>query len=171
MVGAVAPSSRYLARKMLSSIDFSHAKVIVEYGPGTGVFTEQIVKRMRSSTTLLVIETNVAFYEKLSEIYDKVPNVTVVNDSAENTKDLLSQYGLAAPDYVVSGLPFAALPAHVSDTILKNTVDLLGDKGMFVTFQYTLLKRKLLNSHFSSVKIRRELRNIPPAYVLECRNT
>lgn len=171
MVGAVAPSSKYLARKMLAGIDFSHAKVIVEYGPGTGVFTEEIVKRMKPSTTLLIIETNAAFYEKLQAMYKSVPNVIVINDSAENIKESLTAHKLPAPDYIVSGLPFAALPAGVSHAILKNTVELLDAKGMLVTFQYTLLKKQLLNSYFSSVTVRRELRNMPPAYVLECRNS
>ncbi len=38
-VGAIAPSSRYLADGMIQSIDFNSAECIVEYGPGTGVFT------------------------------------------------------------------------------------------------------------------------------------
>jgi phospholipid N-methyltransferase len=32
MVGAMAPSSRFLAKKMLENIDFSNAKVLVELG-------------------------------------------------------------------------------------------------------------------------------------------
>jgi phospholipid N-methyltransferase len=40
MIGAVLPSSRNLARKMIEDIDFEKAECIVEYGPGTGVFTK-----------------------------------------------------------------------------------------------------------------------------------
>ena len=43
-IGAVAPSSKYLAKKMLRNVTFNQARVIIEYGPGTGVFTEEIIK-------------------------------------------------------------------------------------------------------------------------------
>ena len=42
-IGAVAPSSRCLSRKMMKPIDFSSAEVIVEYGPGTGSFTSELI--------------------------------------------------------------------------------------------------------------------------------
>lgn len=40
-IGAVAPSGKQLASKMISEIDFEKAKCIIEYGPGTGAFTEK----------------------------------------------------------------------------------------------------------------------------------
>ena len=170
MVGAIAPSSRFLTKKMLANIDFSHVEVIVEYGPGTGVFTREIVAKLPQSAQLLVIETNKVFYDVLADQYMDNKQVIVVNDSAERVIALLSQYGLRSPDYIVSGLPFAALPTEVSHIILKNTAELLGNTGVFVTFQYTLLKMNLLRRYFGSIHVRRELRNVPPAYVLECRN-
>src|SRR6185437_14229458 len=42
-IGAIAPSSRQLAEAMIAPIDFKAAKVIVEFGPGTGVMTGAIV--------------------------------------------------------------------------------------------------------------------------------
>ena len=42
MVGSMTPSSRFLMDKMLKNIDFKKSKLIVELGPGTGVFTEKI---------------------------------------------------------------------------------------------------------------------------------
>ena len=43
-IGAVLPSSKFLADKMVESIDFKKAKYIVEYGPGTGVFTNKLLE-------------------------------------------------------------------------------------------------------------------------------
>lgn len=169
-VGAVAPSSRYLARKMCEPIDFTTAKVIVEYGPGTGVFTQELVDRMMPGTKLLLIESNVVFYHKLSAQFSKSSSVIVEQASAEAVTRLLKKHSLAAPDAVVSGLPFAALPGDVSKSILKTTKRLLGAKGMFITFQYTLLKKGLIENYFDTVTLTRELRNIPPAYVLSCKN-
>ena len=168
-VGAVAPSSRYLARKMVRDIDFAKAKVIVEYGPGTGVFTGEIMRRMQQGTKLLIMETNEAFYKKLCAEYRGNKDVIVVNESAEYVVMVLKKHGISKPDYIVSGLPFAAFPAEVSHAILLATAKILGSKGVFITFQYTLVKRKLLAKYFGTITTTREMRNVPPAYVLSCR--
>ena len=60
-VGAMSPSSRFLANKMLENINFDEAKVIVELGPGTGVFTHVLLEKMRPDATLLVFELNTEF--------------------------------------------------------------------------------------------------------------
>lgn len=169
-VGAVAPSSKYLARRMVSSVDFDKAKVIVEYGPGTGAITRELVNRLRPETKLLVIETNHAFYEHLHKQYSNHISIEIIHDSAANTAGILKARKLPNPDYIVSGLPFAALPANVSREILEAAVRLLGHSGVFVTFQYTLLKRELFESYFDTLRITREVRNIPPAYVFCCDN-
>jgi phosphatidylethanolamine/phosphatidyl-N-methylethanolamine N-methyltransferase len=168
-VGAVAPSSRYLARKMVASIDFDSAKVIIEYGPGTGVFTSEIIKRKHPGTTLLVIETNETFYQKLVGKYADTPGVEIINASAEDIDSLHAVRKLSSPDYIISGLPFTALPASVSRKILTETAKLLGKRGQFITFQYTLVKKALFAKYFSNIAVTRELRNIPPAYVLTCK--
>jgi phospholipid N-methyltransferase len=63
MVGSVLPSSRFLSSKMLAPIDFSKSKVVVELGPGTGVFTKALLKAMPQDSQLLVIELNEAFFK------------------------------------------------------------------------------------------------------------
>ncbi len=54
-IGAVAPSSKYLAKKMLRNVTFNQARVIIEYGLGTGVFTEEIIKRKKPETVFLTL--------------------------------------------------------------------------------------------------------------------
>ena len=46
LVGAVAPSSRFLARKMLEGLDLKSGMRIVEFGPGTGSFTGELFHRL-----------------------------------------------------------------------------------------------------------------------------
>ena len=169
-VGAVAPSSKFLARKMANAVDFDKANVIVEYGPGTGAITKELAKRLQGETKLLVIEANHAFYEHLRKQYSDNGSIEIIHDSAANTANLLKARNLPNPDYIVSGLPFAALPGDVSREILETTVKLLGHHGVFVTFQYTLLKRELFESYFDTLRITREVRNLPPAYVFCCDN-
>lgn len=61
-VGAIFPSSKYLSEKMIEAINFENAEYIVEYGPGTGVFTEKILKRRKADTKIILVENNNGFY-------------------------------------------------------------------------------------------------------------
>ncbi len=169
-VGAVLPSSRFLARKIVEEIDFASAKTIVQFGPGTGSFTKEIIARRHPATRLLLIEKNAAFCKQLQRDFGEYGNVIIVHDSAENIGQLLKQHGLPAQiDYIVSGLPFASLPGAVSRAIL-DAAKHHTRRGYFITFQYTLLKKPLLQQYFSNIAVSRELKNIPPAYVLFAHN-
>jgi len=165
-VGAVWPSSRYLADKMVKNINFDTAVCIVEYGPGTGVFTDKLLQLRNENTHLLLFETNEAFCLQLQEKYAQVKNIRIINDSAANIGQYLA--GKQA-DYVISGLPFASLPQEVSSNILAQTKQFLHAGGYFITFQYTLLKKDFIRGYFPVIEIKREIRNIPPAYVFYCR--
>jgi len=167
-VGAILPSSKYLANRMIEDIDFKCANCIVEYGSGTGIFTEKIVKRRKKDTRILLFESNKKFCNLLKEKYKDEFNIHIVNDSAEYIGKYLKKYDITYIDYVVSGLPFASLPNNVSSNILKQTQKYLKEDGKFITFQYTLLKKDFIEQYFREIKIKRELRNVPPAYVFCC---
>jgi phospholipid N-methyltransferase len=167
-VGAILPSSKYLADKMVANIDFDHAKYIVEYGPGTGIFTEKLIKNRKRDTVILLLECNDEFYRMLKEKYKNESNIHIINDSAEYMDKYLIQYNIPKVNYIVSGLPFASLPQSVSATILDKTRRYLKEDGKFITFQYTLLKKNFIQQYFNDIHIKREIRNIPPAYVFYC---
>lgn len=171
VVGAVAPSSKKLAEKMIYDIDFEKATCIIEYGPGTGVFTDKLIKEKKSYTTLILLEYNKTFFKQLEEKYNKYDNVLIINDSAENIDKYLKIYNVNKVDYVVSGLPFASLPQNVSNKILDKTRTILKEDGLFITFQYTLLKREYIAGYFKNMSLERVIFNLPPAYVLKCQNS
>ncbi|MCR4892668.1 MAG: SAM-dependent methyltransferase [Lachnospiraceae bacterium] len=168
-VGAIAPSGRGLALKMMEPIDFDHARCIVEYGPGTGAFTRELVKRKRRGTRLILIEQNEEFYRMMRDKYDGKRNISVIYGSAEDACSYIQRAGVQYVDYVVSGLPFTSLPKDVSIRIFKATRKLIGKKGRFVTFQYTLIKKKFFESYFRFENRLFELKNLPPAYVFVLR--
>ncbi|MHC1682039.1 MAG: class I SAM-dependent methyltransferase [Clostridiaceae bacterium] len=169
-VGAVLPSSAYLAEKMVEGIDFKRAKCIVEYGPGTGVFTEKLVENKEEDTVIILIEYNYGFYSILKSKYKNHDNIYVINDSAENMDKYLEKYNIPSVDYIVSGLPFASLSKAVSSKILNTTKNILSEDGRFITFQYTLFKKFFINEFFEEIDVKREFKNFPPAYVLSCKN-
>lgn len=168
-VGAIWPSSNFLGNKMVEGINFQDAKYIVEFGPGTGAFTEKILERRRSNTTIVLIESNKEFYQLLKEKYNGKENLIIINGSAEHVQHYLKDYRIPYVDYIISGLPFASLPPHVSKKILSNTLRVLKSGGEFVTFQYSKVKLPLLKAYFPSIKVKREYKNIPPAYIINCK--
>ena len=169
--GAIMPSSKYLAAKMVKSIDFANAKCIAEYGAGTGVFTRQLIQKRDPSTLLLVFEMNEAFCNMLKQEFANQPNMFIINDSAAKIGEYLAKFNQPHADYVVSGLPFASIPQEIAVNILQQTKMHIKKEGKFITFQYTLLKKDFIGQFFSEIKLAREFRNMPPAYILCCANS
>ena len=54
MLGSLIPSSRFLVNDVLNQVDWDKARVIVEYGPGVGTITQEILKRMVAKADVLV---------------------------------------------------------------------------------------------------------------------
>lgn len=169
-VGAIAPSGKELAKTMMRPIDFETADVIVEYGPGTGAFTKMLCEKKKPETLLLLIEQNEHFYKRLVSMFKGEPNVRILNGDAKDVNRYLRQRGYAHADYIVSGLPFTSLPGVVSDGILKATKSALGAEGVFITFQYSLLKRRYFERFFGISDCLRQIKNLPPAYVFVMKN-
>lgn len=170
MVGAVSPSSKYLMQKMLSNINFKTATVIVEFGPGTGVFTRETVKRMRPDCLLLVFELNDSFYTKLREEFKHDSRIIIRNKSAEHISSVLKELNEYQADAVISSLPLANFPSELIQTILQQCKQVLSEKGKFIQFQYSLTSKKYLQQYFNSVQINFTARNIPPAFIYTCSN-
>tara|TARA_B110000285_G_scaffold223341_1_gene278703 strand:- start:4265 stop:4819 length:555 start_codon:yes stop_codon:yes gene_type:complete len=166
MVGSVTPSTRFLAEKMIKNIDFNKDKLIIELGPGNGVFTDLILKQMEPDTKLIILELNNEFYKSLSgRITD--PRVKVVHDSAENIEKYIP--GGAKVDCVISSLPLMVLPEAVRVNIVNISNAVLKPKGLYMQFQYSLQSKKLLESVFCTVSVKFTIKNFPPAFVYTCR--
>jgi len=166
-VGAVAPSSKFLGNKMYGGIDFSKVKCIVEFGPGTGVFTKEIIKRMNPSACMLVFETNPSFYIQLKQEIDD-PRVIILNESAEKIGEYLALENQEKADFIISSLPLTVFPKELKENILKKAVENLSKDGQYIQFQYSLNAHKLLKEKFNSVKLAFSLINMPPAFVYKC---
>ncbi|MCH1441871.1 MAG: ribosomal RNA adenine dimethylase domain-containing protein, partial [Rubripirellula sp.] len=55
-VGAIAPSSDRLVRMMVDWFDWNQIRNVVEFGPGTGVFTKAISEKIHPETTFFAVE-------------------------------------------------------------------------------------------------------------------
>jgi len=176
VTGAVAPSSRFLADKMLARLDRASAHAIVEVGPGTGSFTREILNRKRADAWLLAFEVNPRLARLVRE---RFAGVEVFEKSPVHLPSILERAGLESVDLVVSGLPWAVFPPEKQALLLGAIRSCLKPGGRFATFAYLqglLLEpgrrfRRRIRSQFASVHESRVVwRNLPPAFVYTCVN-
>ena len=164
MLGSIFPSSRYLVRRTLRWVDWSRADLFVEFGPGVGTFTGEILSRMKPDARLVVFETNPDFVRHLeSSLPDR--RLEVVPDSAETLEDLVDGQPV---DYVLSGIPFSLMPPETRDRILAGTCSALAPDGAMLVYQFSPRIRRHLERTFSEVRAEFEPRNFLPAMVFHC---
>ncbi len=167
-VGAVAPSSKHLVKKMIDPIDFSQVKCIVEFGPGTGNITFELLNKMPQDAILIVFEINKEFCEQLRKIND--PRIKIISDSAENLDTYLLKNNITKVDYIVSSLPFTLIPNLIVRKILKIVRRSLKPKGAFIQYQYSLNSYGRLRKTFKNVDLNFTPINLPPAFIFTCTN-
>src|SRR5438477_12213558 len=64
-IASIIPSSRALVERVAAKVDFERARVIAEYGPGEGVHSRELARRMRPNSQLLLFELDSAFSHDL----------------------------------------------------------------------------------------------------------
>jgi phospholipid N-methyltransferase len=164
LVGAVLPTSRWAVVDMLDMADIQRAKSIVELGAGTGVFTREILARLRQDARMVALERDPRLAGLLSERFQD-PRLEVKCGSAE---DLNSHLDGMRVDVVVSGLPFSSLKSDVRARILEQVVQALAPEGVALVLQYTPFIQRQLRRLFPSVKRRVSPLNVPPAFLFAC---
>ena len=165
-VGTMVATSKYGVQKVCSKIDPDNLKIIVEYGPGTGVFSKYILDKFNNLKKLILIEKNDDLYNYLkSTINDN--RVHIFNDSAENVNEILKQFGNIKADYIISGIPFSYFDDDLKLRIINNTWKSLTESGEFLVYQYRKLIIRYLSAFFSQVKYEIEFRNFLPLFIFE----
>jgi phosphatidylethanolamine/phosphatidyl-N-methylethanolamine N-methyltransferase len=171
-VGAIAPSSRRLARAMLEGLTMRPGVRVVELGPGTGAITGEIARRLPVDGLCLAIDIDPVFSARVGARW---PQIDSVCDRAERLVEIARSRGLLPVDHIVSGLPFASLPASSARAIVEAIFTALRPGGTFTTFQYAhafgfpsaLAVRRALRLGMGSRPTRRlVIRNLPPALVV-----
>jgi phospholipid N-methyltransferase len=161
------PSSRFLIRELLAPIDWKRAHVIVEYGPGVGGITAEVLRRMRSDATLIAIEMNPDFVSYLRGAL-RDPRLRVVEASAESVDEILRRCGYTQADYIISGIPFSTIPAPLRERILRRTRAALAPGGAFLVYQFSTRVLEDLRRIFGVVARKFEPLNVLPAHLFIC---
>jgi phospholipid N-methyltransferase len=169
MLGSLIPSSRFLVNKVLGEVDWARARVFLEYGPGVGTFTTEILRRMRSDAVIIVLETNVDFVRYLrGKIHDD--RLHVVHGSAAEADAALARLNLSHADYVISGIPYTTIPPEIREVILRKTHEVLHPNGAFLVYQFTRTVLPYLQQVFGRVQQDFEPLNVMPARLFFCRH-
>lgn len=167
MLGSLIPSSRFLVNQLLKEIDWSQAQLVVEYGPGVGTFTGEILERMGADAKLVVLEMNPDFVAYLREHFDD-ERLVVAERSAADVRAVLAEQGLGAADYIISGIPFSTIEPAVREQILSATHAALVPGGEFLVYQFSGKILPLLKVQFREVRTGFEPLNILPARLFYC---
>jgi phospholipid N-methyltransferase len=176
VIGSVVPSSRILAQSIVRDAELQNADTVLEYGPGTGIFTEFILRELRPDATFAAIELNPRF---AAVFKSRFPRVKLYEDSVANVQNICRSAGIDSVDCVVSGVPWAVFPRPLQVQCLTEMMRVLKPGGRFVTFTYVHSQALLagarrfaglLPDYFTEISKSPIIwRNIPPAFIYRCR--
>ncbi|HSH38862.1 MAG TPA: rRNA adenine N-6-methyltransferase family protein, partial [Chthoniobacterales bacterium] len=163
-VASIIPSSKAMVERVASKMDFSEPRVIAEYGPGEGVHTREIARRMSADSKLLLFELDPELSRDLERQFENDPRVHVVNGDAAQLPIEMDRLGIDACDYIVSGIPFSILEIEKKRALLEKTYESLTPGGDFIIYQVTneLRQHATLFDHAESEYF---LQNIPPMFI------
>ncbi len=163
-VASIIPSSKALVERVASKMDFSQPRVIAEYGPGEGVHSREIARRMRPGSQLLLFELDPDFSRDLERQFANDPRVHVINGDAAQLPQEMQRRGIPHCDYIVSGIPFSILDLQKKRALLQKTYDSVTPGGSFIIYQVTNELRQHA-THFDHAKSEYFLQNIPPMFI------
>jgi phospholipid N-methyltransferase len=135
-IASIVPSSKALVKRVARKMDFSEPCVIAEYGPGEGVHSREIARRMSPDSKLLLFELDAAFSRDLQRQFAGDSRVHVINGDEIKKKRAL----------------------------LEKTYEALADGGNFIIYQVTNELRQHATL-FDRAESEYVLQNIPPMFI------
>lgn len=163
-VASIVPSSKALVERVASKMDFTQPRIIAEYGPGEGVHSREIARRMADGSQLLLFELDPDFSRDLERQFSDDPRVHVINGDAAQLPQELQRRGIRHCDYIVSGIPFSILDIEKKRALLQKTHDAVAPGGSFIIYQVTNELRQHA-THFDTAASEYFLQNIPPMFI------
>ncbi len=177
---AIIPSSKFLVGAMLESLPIADAQYVVELGPGTGVFTRQLLNRMPKDSKLLAFEINQKFTDYLHENFLD-PRLEILNVCAGSAGDALNRRKWSRVDVVVVSLGFGLMSNEKTYEIFDALVPFMDSGSMLSLFQYVHQMKYtdgrisrfdvsiLLSKYFRHIERKTVWLNLPPAFIFNCR--
>jgi phospholipid N-methyltransferase len=165
-VGAIAPSSRFLARVVTRNIPQDRGGLrVLEAGAGTGALTGEILQRLPPRSHLDIYEINPDFASHLAARFVHAaphgngrskgrPDLTVTVHN-RRVQDLQPE---PRYDVIVSGLPLNNFAPDTVREIIRTLFDALKPGGVMAYFEYLLIRE--IKSLATGKEERRRLRRV-----------
>ena len=167
-VAAISPSSRQLARQMMTQLP-RNCRRVIELGGGTGVFTQALIDHGIEAAELLVLELNEELHQHLVRQF---PHAKVVCGDAGNLREISREHGFEGEqraDAIISGLGLLSMPRQTQQGILQAAFDSLRPDGRLIQFTYgpanPVMREVIEALELTSRRASFTWWNVPPATV------
>ena len=161
-MGAIAPSSPALARKIAEQIDPRTEGMVIELGPGTGVVTDALIARGIVEDRLIAIESDPDMAQLVRE---RFPKLRVVEGDAYDLERSLIGHACEGLAGVVSGLPLLNQPVARRYALIATALAHLAPGAPFIQFSYGWTPPVPAGKDFTVEHAGLVLVNLPPARV------
>lgn len=140
--GAIAPSSRFLAKSMCWPMGKASApRRILEVGPGTGAVTTQLVKLLEPGDRLDLVEINDVFADLLRKRFETDEGWKAVAAQCEVHVMPLQEFTAGDRyDFVISGLPMNNFEPELVAELLEVCFALMKEGGVLSYFEYMYIR-------------------------------
>jgi phosphatidylethanolamine/phosphatidyl-N-methylethanolamine N-methyltransferase len=160
-VGAIVPTSVFMAKRMASVANPAAGLPVLELGPGTGVVTRALLRRGVCPDRLVAVEYSPEFCAHLRR---EMPGVHVVQGDAFNLGESLGKLALTHFDCVISGLPLLNFAMGSRIALLNDVLNRMPAGRPFLQFCYgPAAPIPAGHGHYSVERFGWEFRNLPPA--------
>jgi phosphatidylethanolamine/phosphatidyl-N-methylethanolamine N-methyltransferase len=132
--GAISPSGKALARRMVAHVDPRATAPILELGPGTGVVTQALLERGVPPDRIIAVEYNPEFCRLLGE---RCPGVRIVQGDAYNLAKTLAAVHPGRFSAAVSSLPLLLRQPPERRGLVIDVLSRLAPGGALAQFSYS----------------------------------
>lgn len=160
-VGAIAPTSAHMAKRMAGVADPESDLPVLELGPGTGVVTRALLARGVAPERIVAIEYSSDFAVHLRR---DMPEISVFQGCAFNLDKTLGDFATQQYDCAISSLPLLNFALADRIALLNQVLDRLPVGRPFLQFCYgPVAPIPRGQGPYTVKRYGWELRNLPPA--------
>ena len=139
---------------MIAPVPKAYRGLIIELGAGNGALTLRLAARCPGAR-ILACEINPTLARDNRDNLTRAGidgRVEVIADSAERVLLEMGRRGNEKPDYVISGLPLGNLGGEKVLSLLDAINQTLGEGGIYIQFQHSLLGRTKIRARFPNTR-------------------
>ena len=160
-VGAIVPTSVFMARRMASVASVASGLPVLELGPGTGVVTRALLRRGLAPERIVAVEYSPHFCTLLEADH---PDIKVIEGNAFDLDKTLAGTGHSRFDCVISGLPLLNFSVEDRVKLVEDCLGRIARGRPMIQFSYGPTSPVPAGrGHYTVERFGVEIRNIPPA--------